>query len=259
METGKIQLKSFIDKLKVTDTHEHFFEMTHPGRRGLDLFRLIGDAYVCGDIFCAGADFKLLFETPVSAGKKWQELRKILPAVKTTSYYRYLDDMFKNLYEVKQGLTDSTWQELNEKISAKGTDRAWVADVVTKRSGIENILLDRYWDPLLKNAEFNFIRPIFRINIYVMGTHGDIDGDGNRLFSVYPGLKQKVKDLDSYLAFIESCVANAKKNGYVGLKSALAYDRTLYYEDVPKGEASKIYKMKRSSMTSVQKKKLEDY
>src|SRR2546421_9412548 len=65
--------------------------------------------------------------------------------------------------------------------------------------------------------------------------------------------------LDDYLAVLERLFGEAKSRGAVCLKTTLAYQRTLRFENVPKDKAARAFGRRRSELTEGQVKDFEDF
>src|SRR5207244_6377614 len=65
--------------------------------------------------------------------------------------------------------------------------------------------------------------------------------------------------LDDYLAVLERLCGEAKAHGAVCLKTTLAYQRTLRFENVPKEKAARAFGRRRSELTGEQVKDFEDF
>src|SRR5439155_10246603 len=69
----------------------------------------------------------------------------------------------------------------------------------------------------------------------------------------------KVDSLDDYLAVLDRLFQEAKAAGAACLKTTLAYQRTLRFENVPRGRAAKVFGHPRSELTTAEIKDFEDF
>jgi hypothetical protein len=65
--------------------------------------------------------------------------------------------------------------------------------------------------------------------------------------------------LDDYLAVLDRIFREAKEKGAVCLKTTLAYERTLRFENVLKDQAARVFGRRRSELTAAEVKRFEDY
>ncbi len=251
------ELRHFIDNLNVLDTHEHF--RYKGGAAGdasnYDIFALLGSAYVAADFNSAG--LKNVFSSGLSAFEKWKEIEKVLPFVRSTSYFRSLFDGLKELYGFEEVLSASNWQEYDRVIREHHNDSSWFSEVLNK-AGIERYLNDEFWALKIPEKGGKDI-PVLRINPFVMSALGEKDHNGHnaREFAEKQGVK--IKNLDDYINWVDRRIGDFKKAGAVALKNALAYDRSLYFAETTEKEAKKIFKAGNKKAAQKQKTALQDF
>jgi len=81
--------------------------------------------------------------------------------------------------------------------------------------------------------------------------------DSPYYFAKEAGLE--IKSLDDYLNVLDRLFQKAKTAGAICLKSTLAYDRTLLFENVSKETAAKIFGRPRSDLSPKEIKEFEDF
>jgi predicted TIM-barrel fold metal-dependent hydrolase len=69
----------------------------------------------------------------------------------------------------------------------------------------------------------------------------------------------ELKSLDDYLAVLDRLFQKAKAAGAVCLKTTLAYERTLLFENVSKENAAKVFGRPRQELTPTEAKDFEDF
>jgi len=249
-------LKDFIDNLSIIDTHEHFRYKggTAGFEKGLELFSFLASSY-------AGADFNRAglkaFSPSASSAEKWKEIEKVLPYVRSTTYFRSLFDGLKELYGIKASLERSNWLEYDKVIRERSCDRDWFHTVL-KKTRIEKYLEDEYWTlEIPKRGEKDI--PVLRINTFVMSALGEKDHNGHnsREFAGKQGIK--IKNLDDYVNWTDRRIGEFKKAGAVALKNALAYDRSLYFAETTEKDAKRIFVKGETKASPQEKTALQDF
>jgi predicted TIM-barrel fold metal-dependent hydrolase len=68
-----------------------------------------------------------------------------------------------------------------------------------------------------------------------------------------------VNSLDDYLTVMDRLFQKAKAAGAACIKSAIAYERTLDFQNVPKARAAKVFGRARDQITATERKDFEDF
>ena len=215
-----------------------------------------------GDDFFIDFDLdKLLQNTYLS----WSEIdfgdtkesrQNYIDKVRFKSYYRWLQKALKEIYKIDEDLSPENWDYYSKIISDCHKDNTWQKKLLKSYCNYEKVILDTYWNPGSNNQDPEIFLPAFRINPLFFGySKDDFDHNGSNVYSLY---NREFNDIDDYVLFIRKLITEKLKNGCVALKNALAYDRTLDYEDCTKDEARRIFKGK-DHITKANIKLFQDY
>ncbi|MEX2560418.1 MAG: amidohydrolase family protein, partial [Pirellulales bacterium] len=148
----------------------------------------------------------------------------------------------------------------NDRIFANYQDSRWLEEVVTKRANIELMFIDPYWNRLGFEREYEFSVPVLNVTQLVKGTHPDqfaSASDSPFEFAKREGMT--VDTLDDYLAVIEAIFAKAVAADAACLKSTLAYERTLRFENVPREAAASLFGRPRGELSPQEQRAFEDF
>lgn len=191
----------------------------------------------------------------------WKTAKHDFDDARATSFYRYLLPAFRDLYGVDfETMTDEQARKLNDEIVAHYRDRTWLEDVITRRANIELMFIDPYWARLQFQREYRFSVPVLNVTSMVKGTHrGEFT---NPLDSPYVFAEQHdlpLKTLDDYLAVIDAIFAQAVAADAACLKSTLAYERTLRFENVLRERGEAAFGRPRAELSPAERQDFEDY
>lgn len=95
------QIEKEIQKFPVVDAHEHIGHEQERTEKNWDIFTLLFEAYIGGDLLAAGLPQKNLdtvMADGASVGEKWQLLRDVWPFAKHTGYGRVISLALKKFF-----------------------------------------------------------------------------------------------------------------------------------------------------------------
>jgi hypothetical protein len=256
------RIRAVLDAVPAIDTHDHlwpfaklpgFVETEHG--RGMNLAGLWHNSYFRG----------VHPLTPWQPGGKfdaWWALAKAdFANARATSVYRYQLPAFRDLYGVDfDCITDAEARRLNDRIYRNYLDERWIYHVVTERANIELMFNDPYWARFDFRRDYRFGVLVFNVTTLVAGFHPSefqSPADDPYHFARRKGLP--VRSLDDYLVVLDRLFREAKERGAVCLKTTLAYQRTLRFEDVPKARAARVFGRRRRELSAAQVKEFEDF
>ena len=161
--------------------------------------------------------------------ERWKLLEQYWHAARNTGYGRSLDLAARGLYGI-DGVHGGTIEELNEKFlaarkaTADGT-KSHYQYVLKEKSKISVSVLDALEDT---PPEPEFFRPVIRLDWFLIPE----SVEAIRRVGEENGIE--VHNLDDFKALAETVLDKAiEKDNIAGLKSGLAYQRTLKYQQVP--------------------------
>jgi hypothetical protein len=132
--------------------------------------------------------------------------------------------------------------------------------VVTQRANIELMFNDPYWARFDFRTAYPFGVLVFNVTTLTRGFHAA--EFPNPFDDPYRFAKDKhvpVGSLDDYLAVLDRLFREAKDKGAVCLKTTLAYERTLRFEQVPRERAVRVFGRPRAQLTPAEVKEFEDF
>jgi len=256
------RLKAALDAIPAIDTHDHLWPFDRlPGRvetergRGMNLASLWRSSYFTG----------VHPLTPWTAGMSftawWDKAKHDFDDARATSVYRYQLPAFADLYNVDfDRINDAQARELDERIFAHYQDQRWLYHVITERANIELMFNDPYWGRLEFKLDYPFSVLVFNVTEVVHGFHPSefkqVSDDVYR-FARAEGLK--IESLGDYQVVLARLFEKAKAAGAVCLKTTLAYQRTLSFENVPQDRAARVFGRPRSELSRAEIKDFEDF
>lgn len=256
------QLKKSLDTVPAIDTHDHlrpfgeipFRDETDRGS-GMTLHSIWQGSYYT-------------WTNPLSAWPKgasfddwWKTARHDFDNARATSFYRYLLPAFRDLYGVEfETMTDEQARELNDRIFTNYRNPTWLEDVVTRRANIELMFIDPYWARLQFERAYRFAVPVLNVTQMVKGTHPSqfaSELDSPFVFAEREGLE--AKSLDDYLAVIDAIFSKAVSADAACLKTTLAYERSLRFENVARERAESIFGRPKHELSAEEQRDFEDF
>jgi hypothetical protein len=256
------RIKAQLDAVPAIDTHDHLWPFEQlPGYvetehgRGMNLASLWRNSYYT-------------WIHPITPWKPkgkfddwWATAKHDFSNARATSFYRYQLPAFRDLYGVDfDRISDDEARRLNERIFENYRDQKWLHHVVTERANIELMFNDPYWNRLGFKTYYPFEVLVFNVTMLVRGYHrGEFakPEDDPYRFAAEQGLK--LESLDEYLVVLDRLFQKAKASGAACLKTTLAYQRTLHFENVPKERAARAFGKPASELSPQQIKDFEDY
>ncbi|MEX2285473.1 MAG: amidohydrolase family protein [Planctomycetaceae bacterium] len=254
--------KTFLNAVPAIDTHDHVrpfadqygFNAT-PAGRGMNLAAIWKNSYYS----------QYNKHTPWKDGMRfddwWKDAKDDFRNARATSFYRYQLPAFKDLYGVDfDRITDEQARELDQKIFEHYKDARWLYHVVTERANIELMFNDPYWNRYGFKTSYPFEVMVFNVTPLVRGFHASeftSDADSPYVFAKKHGLP--VDSLDDYLKVIEQMFVTAKDAGAVCLKTTLAYQRTLRFENASRAQAERAFGKRASALSAQEIKDFEDF
>ena len=231
-------LRTYVLDLPVFDVHEHHMPDLL-GNRDVGLLALLQQSYAG---WTQARPYALPSETrgedpmlaPVGPGS-WDEIAQFVEHSGSNSFVRNLVWALTELYDLdEEGITPENWERLDAGIRQRHRDDRW-RDEVLDRARIERIITDPFNNPLLNARRALGARywSVLRINALAFGWHPDsLDHNGNSAHQFAQQLAHRVDTFDDYLSLLEVLVDTLPERCQVGLKNALAYDRSVDFDDV---------------------------
>ena len=263
------RLKAEVNQIPLIDTHDHLWpfdqlpalRQTREGR-GVNLAGLWQNSYLSGYNPITPWNDNMEFL------EWWRKAKHDFDNVRALSFYQYQLPAYRDLYGVDfETLTDEQAVELNRRIFDNYRDQKWLYHVVTERANIELMFNDTYWSRLEFVQSYPWEVQVFNVTSLVAGFHQSEyeNRPANNPFKVdspYDFARKHgltMDSLDDYLKVIDRIFLEARDKGAVCLKSTLAYQRTLQFDNVSRERAEVAFGKPRSVLTPAQIKDFEDF
>jgi uncharacterized protein len=256
------RLKTALDAIPAIDTHDHLWPFDRlPGLvdtergKGMNLAGLWRNSYFTG----------VHPLTPWKPGMPfidwWAKAKLDFRDARATSVYRYQLPAFTDLYNVDfDHITDLQARALNDQIFAHYQDQSWLFHVITERANIELMLNDPYWGRFELKTDYPFGVLVFNVTTLVSGFHpSEFKSKSDDPYDFARTERIEVASLDDYLLVLDRLFQKAKGAGAVCLKTTLAYQRTLRFENVSKDRAGKVFGRSRKVLSAPEIKDFEDF
>ena len=247
-------IATFVNNMKVVDTHEHLLSPEKLKQRTTLDFMLLLHHYSADDIKSAGLpskQFSRLLKDTLTVMEKWSILEPYWERSKNTAYNRAALIAADKLFGIND-INGSTVESLSDKIrNAYNGD--WINQVMNE-AGIEYLIQD--------NDDRTFGTQGFR---YVSRFDNYINiNSRQQILQIAKRQNSAIVNLDDLIKALENSFNEAMKKGIVAVKTGLAYNRILNYENTSRGDALRVFE---NLMSSTEKnthsffevKPLQDY
>lgn len=221
--------------VRAIDTHEHILPEAERVAQPVDVFTLASH-YALDDVTSAGlsdADRAVVEDPKADPADRWRRFAPFWDAARLTGYGQALRIALRDLYEVDE-LDAAALPALNARIARANTAGLY-RDVLLRRANLRVCLNDEYWQPrptavdpacfaLVRKFDW-FVAPITRAGV-------------GRLEPLAGHAIASVADLKRALA---AHVEEAMRLGLVAIKTTLAYERPLHFQEVSEAEAQRTF------------------
>jgi predicted TIM-barrel fold metal-dependent hydrolase len=255
-------LKVYLDSVPAIDTHDHLWPFDKlPGYvetehgRGMNLAGLWHNSY-----------YRWVHPlTPWKPGGKfddwWAQARHDFADARATSFYRYQLPAFQDLYGVDfDRISDEQARRLNDRIYRNYLDRRWLYEVITEKANIELMFNDPYWARFDFRSDYPFGVLVLNVTTLTRGFHpSEFKSPWDDPYRFAKDQKLLAATLDDYLEVLDQLFRTAKDKGAMCLKTTLAYERTLQFDQVAKARAAQVFGRPRSELTDSDVKAFEDF
>ena len=258
MEKGLFEeLRGELEKITLIDTHEHFILEEERLDLPLDLFYLFPH-YASSDLISSGMPHSLLAEIrsdELTLEEKWQKFEPYWLRIKNTAYAKVLKIIAQDLFEVED-INEKTYRTLSERISSSNK-KGWYNKILKEKANIEYCIVNYlgkgkiYAPPSRIEDKLDSLDQKLNMSIPPLGLEmlkpmGVFDG----LVGIW-NLKQirrlereyniNIHTLDDLFKVLDSSFERRIKEGIVGVKTVLAYNRIIRYERTTKYQAEQVF------------------
>jgi hypothetical protein len=233
-------LKSLLEqarRMMIFDTHEHIIPEGDRLKSQVDAFLLLSH-YTDFDLMSAGMApqaVKNLQNHDLSLEDRWKMLAPYWTRTRTAGYARCILIAARDLYGVED-INAKTYRALSERMAA-ANQPGWYQTVLKEKARIACAVLDDIaavnGDPL--HPDPRFFKLVARFDYFLICRQRK---DLEHLEKVTGVAVQSLAGLEQAL---ESAVARRLQEGAVGFKCAVAYFRTLQFDDVSRADAERAF------------------
>ena len=255
MDSVHERILSEIDKISLVDTHEHTMPESDRNDYAVDFSYLFGH-YNSSDLVSAGMPPRLMesFRLPMhryreayikrtklhrnlpepeskdlTLAERWQVVEPYWEAIRNTAYAKVTLITIQELFGISD-LNKDTYRQLSQAISDSRRP-GWYHHVMREKANIAMALVDI----MTTNMDRGLFAPVMRMDPYV-----DVRSrqDLNHL-EAESGIS--IHALEDLVKALRTVMEENRIKGAVGVKSALAYLRTLRYDKVTRHEAETAF------------------
>ena len=226
------RINDFINNMKVVDTHEHLLSLSRLKQRTTLDFMLLLHHYSADDIISAGLPSKLfatLRKDSLTVKQKWDILKPYWESSQNTAYNRAALLAADKLFVISD-INGSTVELLSEKIK-KAYQTDWISYVVNDKCKIEYLIQDSD-DRSFGTKGFRYV---VRFDNFIFFN------SKQQITSIAKQQNITIATLDDLIKALGKAFDDAKQKGLVAIKSGLAYNRILNYENTSRGSAAKVF------------------
>jgi uncharacterized protein len=249
------RIRDYINDMTVVDTHEHLMSLTRLKQRTTLDFMLLLHHYSADDIITSGLpskQFARLLKDSLTVKQKWEILKPFWESSRNTAYNRAALLAADKLFGISD-INEFTVESLSEKIK-KSYQTDWLSEVVNNRCKIDYLIQDSE-DRSFGTKGFRYV---VRFDNYIF------INSKQQINSIAKHQNIEIKTLDDIIKALGNSFADAKQKGFVAVKSGLAYNRILYYENASRGSAAKAFEdimnsPEGTSLTFAEVKPLQDF
>ena len=229
------ELIAELSRVRAIDTHEHILPEHERIAQPVDVFTLASH-YALDDVTAAGltdADRRIVEDVSADPRDRWRRFAPFWDAARHTGYGQALRLALRDIYEVPE-LDAGTLDTVNARI-ARANVAGLYRDILLRRGNLRVCLNDEYWQPrptavdpacfaLVRKFDW-FVAPITRAGV------GRLEPLAGHAITSVADLKRALADH----------VQQAMRLGLVAIKTTLAYERTLHFEEVSEAEAQRTF------------------
>ena len=260
-------LKSFIDSIKVIDTHEHQRLSAVSGKGEVNFYSILNMTYLTSDLRLAGApgmDSDLIAEGDLDS--LWEVYGVYLNRCRNTSFYGHLVQGYKLLYNMDEPyFTKENIEILSGQLAQnyKNPD-SWYS-AAFRRAPFELMFSSQWRDFFKTQTAFDGHALVLRFDMYVtsVSQRSSLESpEAATLGNPFYKARQEgaeIRNLGDYLAFADRWFAKMFESGAVCAKSLNAYQRSIDYQEVSRQKADRLFARSSESLTVAEKISLEDF
>ena len=226
------RIAAAVNAIRLIDVHEHLSAEAERLKREYSLFSL--NHYVMSDMWADGLDRPLAEQTFGKPGvpleKQWELFAPYWANVRTTAYGRSLLRAVRDLYGVAD-ISAATYLDISRKIR-EANRPGWQEHVLREKAGIDVAITDI--GPTGAAMDPRLYRAVLRLDYFLVAPRGVVVAEKEH--------RTPITTLAEWEAALRKAVARAREKKFVGIKAAVAYERSLDFPAVERAEAESLFK-----------------
>ncbi len=142
-----------------------------------------------------------------------------------------------------QWIDERNWQSINKRVISSRSEKDFQSESLAK-SGVIQVITDDYTNPMLNARESlgGQYQSVVRINAFALGWHAESkDHNGNSAAYLLSNAGFYPDSFEDYLGAIRGLAKQMKSRGQVAFKNALAYDRSINFQEPNKPLAKRAW------------------
>ncbi len=227
------RIKDYIDSLRVFDTHEHLYDPVLTNKSGIVDFTVLLLENGFNDLVSSGMPdslFEYIYDNKVSPSAKWSVIEPYWENASNTASNKIIMTAIRDLYGIND-LNASTVIELSKRMKAS-YNYPWFDDVIINKCRIDYVIQDV--DVLYHKPPYARYTNRFCDWLYI---NSKKTIDSLAIMQVEP-----IFTLEGFTKSLTTSFKEAMKDGMILIKINLAYQRSLFFEDVSTERARKVFK-----------------
>ncbi len=230
----RARIRQGVDKIMIVDTHEHLGPENMRNKWVMSLFTHLH--YALSDMWADGMNRSVadsVFNAPgASLADKWNFIAPYWNNTRNTAYNKVLTEAFRDLYGIED-VTENTYEELSRRIQ-QANKPGWYRTVLREKAGIELMITDTGLRGVKMDREM--FRAVLRLDPFLLIWPGE-EGIG----WVEDQWGVKINTLADWEYALEVAMDSMVAMGFVGVKSAMAYARTLAVNEYPREQVEEVF------------------
>ena len=224
-------LLAAIEKIPLVNTHEHIIPERERTSSPVDFFTLAGH-YAINDVISAGLagdGLARVRDPDTTMQRRWQSFEPYWKSARMTGYGQALRIAIRDIYEVEE-ISAESLPEINRRIAARNKIGLY-EDILIRRSNIVYSVLDDYWNPAPVRPDPKFFVYARKFDRFVAPQSVDDIQALSELTDV------SIAGLAGLKGAMERSFEQSLAAGMATVKSTLAYNRQIHYDEVSEQDA----------------------
>jgi hypothetical protein len=227
------RIEKYVNEIRLIDTHEHLITEEERIQKADQLdFTYLFSHYANEDLVSASnmkGIMNIVFSTDFPLEERWELFYPFFKEMRNTAYARAAMLAAKDIYGVKE-INDESYLSLSEQIRENSKPGLYQS-ILKDKSGIELSIVDgghRHYDTLFyRHVERfdHFIQVSSKTEIVKLGSDYDIN----------------ITSIDDYILALRLAFEAGVEYNMVAVKSGLAYQRILKYDNTSRERATDIF------------------